>query len=212
MPIASACARNRARRVVVLGMRDFSSGNYSDGVQMRYELRTPVYFVGFMGAGKTTLTRKLARMLGLASADIDRSIERETGHSIKELFSQMTEGQFRELEAGKLEQFAAGEPLFISCGGGLVEGERSRDIIKNTGFCVHMFVSPDESADRISNHATRPFFETMDSVRTVNSRRAPLYEDIADATVDTTGKKPHEVAVEVRDLLLKEGVLCQRPR
>ena len=176
-----------------------------------YELRMPVYFVGFMGAGKTTLTRKLARMLGLASADIDRSIERETGATIKQLFAQMTEEEFRELEAGKLEQFAAGEPLFISCGGGLIEGERSRAIIKDTGFCVHMFVSADESASRISNHATRPFFETMDSVRTVNTRRAPLYEMVADATVDTTGKSPNEVASEVRDLLLKEGVLCRRP-
>ena len=177
----------------------------------RYELTRPVFFVGFMGAGKTTLTRRLARSLGLASADIDRSIERDAGLSIKELFAQVGEERFRELEAQKLEQFAAGVPLLISCGGGLVEGERSRQIIAESGLCVHMFVSPDESASRISNHDTRPFFETMDSVREVNSRRAPIYEEIADATIDTTGKLPHEVAGEVRKLLLKEGVLCQVP-
>ena len=180
--------------------------------ETRYELVRPVYFVGFMGAGKTTLTRRLARTLGLASADIDRSIERDTGMTIKELFAQVGPSRFREIEADKLEQFAAGVPLLISCGGGLIEGERSRRIIRDSGFCVHMFVSPDESASRISNHDTRPYFETMDSVREVNSRRAPLYEEMADATVDTTGKLPHEVASEVRRLLLKEGVLCQMPR
>ena len=180
--------------------------------EFRYELLQPVYFVGFMGAGKTTLTRRLARMLGLASADIDRSIERDTGMGIKELFNQVGEAQFREMEADKLQQFAQSDPLLISCGGGLVEGERSRQIIKDSGFCVHMFVSADESADRISNHDTRPFFETMDSVRAVNSRRMPIYQQIADATIDTTGKQPRDVASEVCKLLLEKGVLCRVPK
>ena len=178
----------------------------------RYELVKPVFFVGFMGAGKTTLTRRLARSLGLAAADIDRSIERDTGMTIKQLFAEVGPERFREMEADKLEQFAAGVPLLISCGGGLIEGERSRRIIAESGLCVHMYVSPDESASRISNHDTRPYFETMDSVREVNRRRAPIYEQIADATIDTTGKQPHEVAAEVRRLLLKEGVLCKVPK
>ena len=184
----------------------------SKGGQYTYTLAKPVFFVGFMGAGKTTLTRKLARNLGLASADTDRSIERDTGRSIKQLFSEITAEEFREMEADKLEAFCALPPMFISCGGGLVEGERSRKIISEAGFCVHMFVNPDESAERISNHDTRPYFDTMDSVRTVGARRLPLYQQLADATVDTTGKTPGIMYNEVTKLLMNEGVLCRTPK
>ena len=173
----------------------------------RYELLRPVFFIGFMGAGKPTLTRKLARSLGLAAADVDRSIERDTGKSIKQLFGQINEVQFRAMEAEKLRQFIAGPPMLISCGGGLVEGKESQQILRDEGFCVHMFVRAEESAQRISNHDTRPYFDTMDSVRTVNARRAPLYEELADATIDTTAKMPGQVSAEVRAWLLKEGVL-----
>ena len=173
----------------------------------RYQLTRPVFFIGFMGAGKTTLTRRLARTLGLVSVDVDHFIEREHGGSIKQLFAQMGEADFRSAEATALSQFAQGEPRLISCGGGLVCGSDSRAVLEQ-GFVIYLFVSPDESATRISNHDTRPFFETMDSVRAVNAQRVPVYEDLADATIDTTGKAPAAVAREVQDLLLKEGVLC----
>lgn len=178
----------------------------------RFELTRPVFFIGFMGAGKTTLTRKLARTLGLAAADVDRSIERDLGYTIAELFERITPEEFRALEAAKLRQFIEAGPMLISCGGGLVEGEESQEILRNEGLCVHMFVRAEESADRISNHATRPYFDTMDSVREVNARRAPMYEQLADATIDTTGKRPGQVSEEVRNLLLKEGVLCPVPK
>ena len=177
----------------------------------RYVLTRPVFFIGFMGAGKTTLTRRLARLLGLASVDIDHFIERECGGSIKDLFARLGEEKFRATEASALFRAAQGECKLISCGGGLVCGSESRDLLKQ-GFVVYLFVSPDDSAQRISNHDTRPFFETMDSVRATNSRRVPVYESLADVTIDTTGKNPRDVAWEVKNVLLKEGVLCPAPK
>lgn len=182
------------------------------GQRYVYTLEKPVFFVGFMGAGKTTLARRLARSLGLASADIDRSIERDAGYSIKQLFGMISVEEFRAMEAEKLRTFCAMPPMLISCGGGLVEGEESRRIIAENGFCVHMYVHPEESAERISNHDTRPYFDTMDSVREVGKRRLPLYEQVADATVDTTGKTPAIMSTEVRSLLMKEGILCRTPK
>lgn len=154
--------------------KDARTPRHADGTQgsashaVRFELARPVFFIGFMGAGKTTLTRRLARNLGLASVDIDRCIERREGASVKQLFRTVGEEAFRTMEACTLEEFAAGEPLLISCGGGVVMGERSRACIKDRGFTVYLHVTPDESAGRISNHATRPYFETMESVRAVN--------------------------------------------
>ncbi|MBQ9069076.1 MAG: shikimate kinase, partial [Eggerthellaceae bacterium] len=107
-----------------------------------------------------------------------------------------------------LESFLVGEPKLISCGGGIVCGKASCAIIRERGLSIYLYVSPDESAERISNHDTRPFFETMDSVREVNAERVPVYEDLADRTVDTTGRHPGDVAREVKEILVEEGVLC----
>lgn len=174
----------------------------------KLELLRPVFFIGFMGAGKTTLTRRLARNLGLASVDIDRCIERSTGRTIKHLYADLGDETFRRMEADMLEDFISGDPLLISCGGGVVMGGRSKEIIQSCGFTVYLKVSPDESAERISNHATRPFFEDMDTVRQVSERRLPLYDSLADVSIDTAGKSVGALAVEVEKVLWKEGVLC----
>lgn len=181
-------------------------------MHQRFTLTKPVLFIGFMGAGKTTLTRRLARALGLVAVDVDHYIQRENHATIKQLYHQVGDEEFRKLEANALQYFLQGENKLISCGGGLVCGANSRELLRNSGFVIYLYVSPDESVSRISNHDTRPFFETMDSVREVNAQRVPMYEDLAHVTIDTTGKQPVEVAREVEDVLLKEGVLCPLPK
>ena len=178
----------------------------------RFELTRPVFLIGFMGAGKTTLARKLARRCGLAAVDTDRSIERETGMRISELYPSIGDEAFRELEADTLLRYCNGYPLLIACGGGIVCGDRSRQIIKERGFAIHMVVSADESASRISNHATRPHFESMDSICSVNEQRMPLYCGLADATVNTRDKSSAQLVREVQSLLEKEGILCPLPK
>ncbi len=127
---------------------------------------------------------------------------------LRDLFEEVGEARFRELEADALERYCSGYPLLISCGGGAVCGTRSAEIIKERGFVVHMMVSADESAHRISNHETRPFFDCMDSIIDKNCQRMPLYCQLADATIDTRGKSPERLARELQEILEKEGILC----
>lgn len=173
-----------------------------------YTLTQPVFLIGFMGAGKTTMARRLARECGLICADTDRCMERKYGMSAKELYEQAGEEGFRQMEAETLEEFVQGEPRIIACGGGIVMGERSREIIRTCGFAVYVHVTADESAERISNHDSRPFFHSMESVRLVNQVRVPLYEELADVTVDSSSRTSGRMAYEVKDILVKEGILC----
>ena len=176
-----------------------------------YELTRPVFFVGFMGAGKTSVARRLARVCHVASVDMDTYLERREGKKVKEIFAESGEEGFRVLETDVLAELAAKEPLLVSCGGGVVTREENRAILARAGFVVHLKVSADEAAGRISDTSTRPLFQDLEAARERAAASArPLYERVADATVDTAGKSVPAIAREVQDVLVEEGVLCQQ--
>ena len=176
----------------------------------RYELKRPVFFVGFMGAGKTSVARRLARQCHVVSVDMDTYLERREGKKVKAIFAESGEEGFRALETDVLGELAAKEPLLVSCGGGVVTREENRAILERAGFVVHLKVSADEAAGRISDTSTRPLFQNLDAARERCEDRGPLYERVADATVDTAGKSVPAIAREVQNVLVKEGVLCQQ--
>ena len=174
-----------------------------------YELTEPVFFVGFMVAGKTSVSRKLARTCGVASVDLDAYIERREGKAINQIFAEVGDAGFRLIETEVLDEFAHGEPILVSCGGGIVLPERNREIIKGNGCCVYLMVTAEEAAARIGDVSTRPNFHDLDTARVTIANRLPMYEEVADISVDTVGKSIAEVAREVRVELEKAGVLCQ---
>lgn len=109
-----------------------------------------------------------------------------------------------------LREFASGDPLLVSCGGGVVVTPENREVLaSDAGFTVYLKVSADEAKSRISDLSTRPLFTDIESARRRNAEREPLYESVADATVRTAGKGVAAIAREVRGVLEKEGVLCR---
>ena len=84
---------------------------------VRIELAKPVFFVGFMGAGKTSVARKLARTCGIASVDMDTYLERREGKRVRELFAEAGEEAFRAIETDVLRELAGKDPLLVSCCG-----------------------------------------------------------------------------------------------
>lgn len=177
-----------------------------------YDLTRPVFFVGFMGAGKTSVSRRLARLCGVASVDMDTYLERREGRAVKEIFAEGGEGAFRTLEADVLRELAEKDPLLVSCGGGVVVTPKNRDILKSGGFVVYLQVTADEAKGRISDLSTRPLFTDLDAARQRNAERLPLYEEVADVTVNTAGRGVSSLAYEIRDILRREGILCRRPK
>lgn len=170
-----------------------------------------VFLVGFMGAGKSTVARRIARVCGVASLDMDTYIERAQGRSISEIFADGGEELFREIETKTLEDLALREnKLVISCGGGIVMSEKNRRIMQDAGHVVHLQVTADEAASRISNKSSRPLFRDIESARRLCERRLPLYMDAADWTLSTSDKNVACIAGETIDHLKEEGILCQQ--
>lgn len=172
-----------------------------------YELARPVFFVGFMGAGKTSVARKLARSAGVAAVDMDTYIERHCDMKVKQIFAEAGEAGFRAIETDVLRELATGEPRLVSCGGGVVLAEENRAILKAHGFVVYLQVTAAEAASRISDVSTRPLFGDLQQAQRVIEGRLPLYEEVADLVVDTAGRGTGSIAREVFNLLKRSGVL-----
>lgn len=174
-----------------------------------YALAKPVFFVGFMGAGKTSVSRRLARMCRISSIDLDTYLERREGKKIRDIFAEAGEEVFRDIESAVLRELMAADPQLVSCGGGIVKRPENRSLLKQDGFVVYLKVSADEAQTRISDLSTRPLFNDIDAARAMAAERLPLYEEVADAVVDTAGKSVGRIAGEVKDLLRKERILWQ---
>ncbi len=176
-------------------------------VRMNGCLDRPVFFIGFMGAGKTSVSRYLARTCALGSVDLDTYLERSAGRRIKDIFAAEGEAAFRKMETQVLHELATKEPLLISCGGGVVVAKENREFLSKVGYVVHLGVTADEAKSRISNLSTRPLFNDIESARKLAEDRISLYVEVADVTVDTAQKSVAAIAREVQAILVKEGIL-----
>ena len=172
-------------------------------------LNKPVFFIGFMGAGKTSVARSLAKTCGLNIVDVDEYVEQQEGRSITRIFAEDGEGHFRELESQCLRELSADNPQLISCGGGVVKREANVRTMKERGLVVYLGVDAEDAAARIPNTASRPLFKDLETARAIIAERTPLYEAAADVSVNTNGKSVSEVAEEVRAILIEQGVLVQ---
>ena len=175
-----------------------------------FELACPVFFVGFMGAGKTSTARKLARRAGVAAVDTDTYLERREGESVADIFSRAGEEAFRAIEADVLSEIALAEPMIVSCGGGIVVSEASRRVLKDNGFVIYLQVTAQQAKERIRNFKRRPLFSDLEAAERLCAERRALYAEVADATIDTTGHLSGSLARSAFSLLRKEGVLWQR--
>lgn len=176
-----------------------------------YELDRPVFLVGFMGAGKTSVARKLARMAGVASVDMDTYIERCEHKRVKDIFAEVGEDGFRAIETQTLYELGMKkDPMVVSCGGGVVLRPENRKALSELGLVVYLSVTAAEAASRISDVSSRPLFGDLQNAQRVIDERLPLYEEVADVTIDTVGRGSSSIAHEVFDILKDKGVLWQQ--
>ena len=156
--------------------------------------------VGPMGAGKTSIGRRLAEHFALAFVDADREIEAQAGATIATIFECEGEAGFRTRERVTLARLLERDAQVIATGGGAVLDAGTRALLRTRGFVVHLQVSVDGQLQRLSRDRVRPLLQQGDreqTLRRLTATRAPLYAEIADLAFDTEGLAAGDAA---RDL------------
>lgn len=135
---------------------------------------------GFMGAGKTTTGRHLARILRCRFVDTDREIEREHG-PIQAIFAGQGEERFRALERAVLERLATGGPYVIALGGGAVLDPANRTLLRTAGgIIVHLDITAEAAFARVGRRRHRPLLGPAPDLARVRSLLAARCEAYAD--------------------------------
>ncbi|AKC87402.1 shikimate kinase [Pseudoxanthomonas suwonensis] len=156
--------------------------------------------VGPMGAGKTSIGRRLAERFGLQFVDADHYIEQRTGASINTIFEHVGEAGFRERERCALSELLAGEGQLVATGGGAVLDADNRRHMRERGFVVYLAAGLDAQLKRLQRDRTRPLLQRADReqvLRDLAHVREPLYREVADLVMDTDGLTAAEASTRL---------------
>ena len=159
-----------------------------------------VYIVGFMGAGKTTVGRRLAEILGWDFVDLDARIEERSGEPIRELFRAQGEPHFRRLEHAELERASTLGRSVVALGGGAFCSIENAELVRKTGASVYLEATAAVLYARCAGDESRPLFTTRAAMEALLERRRPLYEQ-ADLRIDVSGLTPDQIARRVLSAL-----------
>jgi shikimate kinase len=159
-----------------------------------------VVLIGFMGSGKSSVGRELARRWGFRFLDTDSIIRNQLGKSISEIFSVFGEPFFRDQEFATLTKLLHCHRSVIATGGGIVIQPRNANLLGKLGTTIWLKADQATIFERVSRNKNRPLLQTDDPETTIArllAERAPLYESTADLIVDSSGLSHHEVAERV---------------
>ena len=163
-----------------------------------------LFFVGLMGAGKTTIGRLLAKHLDKVFYDTDHEIERRTGVKIPVIFEVETEVGFRRREASIIQELSQHNNIVLATGGGAVIAPENRQMLKQYGTVVYLRAHPDELWLRTRNDKHRPLLQNGDAhakLTQLYAERDPLYTEVADIIVDTGGQPMSHLVHHIEQLL-----------
>ena len=146
-----------------------------------------IALTGFMAAGKTVVSRRLARSLGWSFVDLDAVIEADEGLAVREIFASRGERYFREREKAALGQVLDGSEQVIALGGGAVVDPDNLRLLKERSFLIWLKVSPRTVLNRTGGGDDRPLLQGPDRLKRIeelSAERESIYAE-ADFTVDT---------------------------
>jgi shikimate kinase len=174
----------------------------ADGIKQMLGKRS-VVLVGLMGAGKSTIGKRVAQFLGVSFVDADAEIETAARMTIPELFDRYGEAEFRDLERRVIRRVLRTGPKVLATGGGAFMNEQTRKAISRAGISVWLKAELDVLMERVGRKSNRPLLQTADPRATMQAlmdARYPVY-GLAQITVMSRDEKKDVMAGEVVDAL-----------
>lgn len=141
-----------------------------------------------MGAGKSTLGKRLSELFELPFVDLDQEIERQSGASVALIFEIEGESGFRSRETRLLEHHSRRSGVVLATGGGAVLRPENRPILRNNGYVVYLRTSVQTQWARLRRDRTRPLLRAPDPLgrlQQLAAERNPIYAELADFTWDS---------------------------
>jgi len=169
--------------------------------------RINLYLVGFMGTGKSTVGRQVARRMNFKFIDSDHEIERVRGKSISAIFAEDGEPAFRQLERDFVERGHPADGCVVACGGGLIVPPGMLDLLRSRGIVVCMHAPIETILERILHTTHRPLMQAGDPserLRELYAQREELYRR-AGTMVLTDHRPLREIAAHVLRIYRREA-------
>lgn len=160
-------------------------------------MKEKIYLIGFMGCGKSTVSRILSRRLRVKQLEMDEILESEAHKPITEIFAQDGEEAFRRQETALLKRIAAGDPAVVSCGGGAALRAENVEAMRQNGTVVLLQATPQTIYERVKNSTDRPVLNghmNVEYIASLMAKRLPCYEAAADLVIGVDELTPEQVA------------------
>lgn len=168
-------------------------------------MRGNIFLVGPMGAGKTTVGKRLADVRGVAFVDSDIEVEARTGVDIPYIFEKEGEAGFRRRERSAIEELTRRQGIVLATGGGAVLDPDNRHWLSARGFVVYLHASVEQQAHRTARAENRPLLnasqDRRETLRRLFEMRDPLYREVADLVVETDGRNARTLVREIEQHL-----------
>ena len=168
-----------------------------------------IFFIGMMGSGKTTLAKRLSKLMNKSYVDLDDLIELKEDMSIREIFSSYGEDYFRKIEDIALRSIGNSE--IIACGGGIIINKNNRKFLNENGFTIYLKTSLPILAKRLKGKNRRPLLRNINlhiALGGIYHDRRKSYEDTADLIIETDGKSLNRIASIIQEKFINEKIHC----
>jgi len=163
-----------------------------------------IVLMGFMGAGKTTIGKKLAKALEYEFIDTDERIEKEQGRKISDIFAEDGETAFRDMETELLKRLCKEDGRFVlSIGGGMPVREENRELLRKIGRVVYLKTSKEEIIRRVSGDTNRPLLKggvLEEKVSSLMNARENIYIETAHKILNTDLKSVTELVDDICEI------------
>lgn len=163
-----------------------------------------IFLIGPMGAGKSTIGLQLAQMLGMEFMDSDSVIEERAGADIDWIFDVEGEAGFRKREERIINELTQGQGVVLSTGGGSILSKDNRNVLSARGIVIYLETTIDKQFERTQRDKKRPLLQNDDPRKTLEELakiRNPLYEEIADITLQTDDQAAKLVATNIIEMI-----------